>query len=236
GVELAEDHLDDRRHHQRQHGAHAHADRDGHAGHAEDLAERPTDHRFGDVAHEQAGDCDPQLGAREHEGGPPGHRERASGGGVAGLRVRLELVAVHGHVGELLGDEVAVGRDDHEDREDSQQEQQDRGEHDGHESTDGGAVLSPVRLRAVSTPAPSPRTWLMLFGAICAEVTGTMALRATVDSAAWLPLVPAAYLVCFLLLGLVLRTGMPIGVAYGIWGAAGVSLTAVLGAVLFDEF
>src|SRR5699024_9425384 len=155
---------------------------------------------------------------------------------ISGLRVRLELVSVHGHVGELLGDEVAVGRDDHEDREDSQHEQQDRGEHDGHESTDGGAVLSPVRLRAVSTPAPSPRTWLMLFGAICAEVTGTMALRATVDSAAWLPLVPAAYLVCFLLLALVLRTGMPIGVAYGIWGAAGVSLTAVLGAVLFDEF
>lgn len=87
----------------------------------------------------------------------------------------------------------------------------------------------------MSTPAPTTRTWLLLFGAIIAEITGTMALRATVDSAAWMPLVPVAYLVCFALLGLVLRTGMPIGVAYGIWGAAGVSFTAVLGALLFDE-
>ena len=62
-----------------------------------------------------------------------------------------------------------------------------------------------------------------------------MALRATVDSVAWMPLVPVAYLITFVLLGLVLRAGMPIGVAYGIWGAAGVSLTAVLGAILFDE-
>src|SRR5699024_1360816 len=119
------------------------------------------------------------------------------------------------------------------DREDSQQEQQDRGEHDGHESTDGRAVLSPVRLRAVSTPAPSPRTWLMLFGAICAEVTGTMAVRATVDSAAWLPLVPAAYLVWCVLMGPVLRAGRGIGGAYGVAGAAGVPLAAVLGAVVF---
>lgn len=84
--------------------------------------------------------------------------------------------------------------------------------------------------------APSAiSTWLLLSGAILAEVTGTMALRATVDTVAWMPLVPAAYLVTFVLLGMVLRAGMPIGVAYGIWGAAGVSLTAVLGALLFDE-
>lgn len=77
--------------------------------------------------------------------------------------------------------------------------------------------------------------WLLLAGAIVAEVTGTMALRATVDHAAWIPLVVAGYLTAFVLLGLTLRTGVPIGVAYGIWGAAGVALTAVLGALIFGE-
>ena len=37
------------------------------------------------------------------------------------------------------------------------------------------------------------------------------------------------------LLGLTLREGMAIGVAYGIWGAVGVALTAVLGADDFGE-
>ena len=32
-----------------------------------------------------------------------------------------------------------------------------------------------------------------------------------------------------------LRTGLPIGVAYGVWAAFGVALTAVGGAVVFDE-
>lgn len=39
----------------------------------------------------------------------------------------------------------------------------------------------------------------------------------------------------FVALAAVLRTGMPIGVVYGIWSAAGVAATAVLGAVLFAE-
>lgn len=85
------------------------------------------------------------------------------------------------------------------------------------------------------TDASAVTTWLLLCGAILAEVTGTMSLRAAVDDSVWLAVVPVAYLITFVLLGLVLRTGMPIGVAYGIWGAAGVSLTAVLGALLFDE-
>lgn len=92
-------------------------------------------------------------------------------------------------------------------------------------------VKSPI----VLTHGPTTSTWMLLSGAILAEVTGTMALRAAVDSPAWMALVPVAYLVAFALLGLVLRAGLAIGVAYGIWGAAGVSLTAVLGAVLFDE-
>jgi small multidrug resistance pump len=37
------------------------------------------------------------------------------------------------------------------------------------------------------------------------------------------------------LLGLVLRAGMPLGVAYGIWGAIGVAATAVASSLIFDE-
>lgn len=43
-------------------------------------------------------------------------------------------------------------------------------------------------------------------------------------------------MIAFSLLGLALAAGFPVGVAYGIWGAVGVALTALLGAVLFDEF
>ncbi|WP_328814298.1 DMT family transporter [Rhodococcus sp. NBC_00297] len=39
----------------------------------------------------------------------------------------------------------------------------------------------------------------------------------------------------FALLALILRTGAPIGVVYGVWSAVGIALTALLGAVLFDD-
>jgi small multidrug resistance pump len=34
---------------------------------------------------------------------------------------------------------------------------------------------------------------------------------------------------------MVLRTGMPVGVAYGIWGACGTAATAVLAAVIYED-
>ena len=37
------------------------------------------------------------------------------------------------------------------------------------------------------------------------------------------------------LLTLVLRTGMPVGVAYGIWGACGTAATAVLAAAIYGD-
>lgn len=79
------------------------------------------------------------------------------------------------------------------------------------------------------------RGWLLLSGAIGAEVIGTLSLRAMVDQPAWVALTAAAYVVAYALLGLALRTGMPIGVAYGIWGAVGVALVALLGALIFGE-
>lgn len=77
--------------------------------------------------------------------------------------------------------------------------------------------------------------WLLLAAAILAEVLGTLALRASVDDAGWIPVVAVCYLVAFALLGLTLRAGMPVGAAYGIWGATGVALVAAFGGVVFGE-
>ncbi|CAN5214641.1 multidrug efflux SMR transporter [soil metagenome] len=79
------------------------------------------------------------------------------------------------------------------------------------------------------------RKWALLTGAILTEVTGILSLRAFQDHPAWLALVIIGYLSSFVLLTLVLRTGMPIGVAYGIWGACGTALTAILAAVIFGD-
>lgn len=79
------------------------------------------------------------------------------------------------------------------------------------------------------------RKWALLGAAIGTEVTATLSLRASQDHAAWLVLVVAGYLSSFLLLTLVLRAGMAVGVAYGIWGAMGTATTAVLAALLFGD-
>jgi small multidrug resistance pump len=75
----------------------------------------------------------------------------------------------------------------------------------------------------------------MLAVAIVSEVVATLALRAALDDRAWFLLVAAGYLAAFVLLGAVLAAGMPVGVAYGIWSASGVALTAILAALVFDD-
>ncbi|KIH96904.1 multidrug transporter [Streptomonospora alba] len=80
-------------------------------------------------------------------------------------------------------------------------------------------------------------TWLLLIGAIAAEVTGTIALR---FSDGFTRLVPslvalAGYGAAFWLLAQVLVRGMNIGVAYGVWAALGVSLVAVIGALFLGD-
>ncbi len=79
------------------------------------------------------------------------------------------------------------------------------------------------------------KSWLLLSGAIASEIVGTLALRAAVDHWAWVGLVVVGYVTAFFLLGLVLRAGMGIAVAYGVWAALGVALTAIFGNVLFAE-
>jgi len=79
------------------------------------------------------------------------------------------------------------------------------------------------------------RTWLLLLGAIATEVTGTLSLRASQDHRGWFVTVVLGYVASFWLLSRVLRAGLPVGVAYGIWGALGTAVTAVAGAAIFGD-
>lgn len=79
--------------------------------------------------------------------------------------------------------------------------------------------------------------WPPLLLAITLEVGATLSLRAAEGFTHPLWLIPVAlgYTGSLWLLSIVLDRGMPVGVAYGIWSAIGVVLTAVLGAALFGE-
>ncbi|MFE2034950.1 DMT family transporter [Streptomyces scopuliridis] len=79
------------------------------------------------------------------------------------------------------------------------------------------------------------RKWLLLCAAILLEVTATLSLRAALDQPAWFALVAVGYIGSFTALSFVLRLGIGIGIAYGIWGASGVALTAVLATVIFGD-
>ncbi len=79
------------------------------------------------------------------------------------------------------------------------------------------------------------RKWALLAGAIATEVLATMSLRALQDNRLWLIAVVVGYSTSLYLLTKVWQAGVPVGVAYGIWGAAGTAVTAVLGTDIFDE-
>lgn len=77
--------------------------------------------------------------------------------------------------------------------------------------------------------------WLFLIGAIIFEVVGTLSLRMAVDKKRWYIGVAVGYVLAFTMLSLALAGGMALGVAYGIWAASGVALTAILSKLLFKE-
>ncbi|WP_017541426.1 DMT family transporter [Nocardiopsis halophila] len=79
--------------------------------------------------------------------------------------------------------------------------------------------------------------WLLLIGAILAEVTATVSLRFSEGFTRLVPSVITAvgYGTAFFLLAQTLKLGMPVGVAYAIWAAVGVSLVAVVGALFLGE-
>jgi small multidrug resistance pump len=91
--------------------------------------------------------------------------------------------------------------------------------------------FSTVRIARLS----AVHKWVLLVAAILTEVTGTLSLRAFQDHRGWLALVVIGYAASFVFLSRVLRAGMPIGVAYGIWGASGTALTAIAATVLFGD-
>lgn len=79
--------------------------------------------------------------------------------------------------------------------------------------------------------------WLLLAGAIAFEVAATMSLRASEGFTKWvwaLPIV-VGYATSFALLALVLKRGMPVGVAYGVWSGVGVAATAILARFFFND-
>jgi len=79
-------------------------------------------------------------------------------------------------------------------------------------------------------------SWLALTGAILVEVTASLSMRMlALGRRVWLIPVIAGYATSFVLLSLTLRWGMTIGVAYGVWAAVGVCLTAVATRLLFKE-
>ncbi|MFJ4253226.1 DMT family transporter [Microbacterium sp. NPDC090003] len=79
--------------------------------------------------------------------------------------------------------------------------------------------------------------WVLLVLAIASEVTATLSLRASegLRRRRWIPVIVVGYVAAFSLLGAILAMGMPVGVAYGIWAAAGVAITAVMGRILFQD-
>lgn len=79
--------------------------------------------------------------------------------------------------------------------------------------------------------------WGWLAFAIGAEVTATMSLRASEGFSRLLPslLTVAGYGLAFWALSQALVRGMALGMAYGVWAAAGVAIVAVLGVLVLGE-
>ena len=78
--------------------------------------------------------------------------------------------------------------------------------------------------------------YLLLCAAIVTEVVATLSLRVAANGrTAFYGIVAVGYALAFTMLLGSLRQGMPLGIAYGIWAAAGVALTAVASRFLFQE-
>ncbi len=79
------------------------------------------------------------------------------------------------------------------------------------------------------------KSWALLLAAVVSEVTATLSLKGALEHSSLYVVVVTGYVGAFVLLTAVLKAGMPLGVAYGIWAALGVASTALLSAALFGE-
>lgn len=98
----------------------------------------------------------------------------------------------------------------------------------------GRTVRGALKVRAGAT-GHGVCAWPALGGAIISEVSATLALRQALNQPGFYVMVGIGYALAFILLSLTLKAGMPLGVAYGLWGALGVALTAVLSMLVFGE-
>ena len=98
----------------------------------------------------------------------------------------------------------------------------------------GRTVLGARKERPGAT-GRSVCAWPALGGAIISEVSATLALRQALNQPGFYVVVGIGYALAFILLSLTLKAGMPLGVAYGLWSALGVALTAVLSMLVFGE-
>ena len=80
-------------------------------------------------------------------------------------------------------------------------------------------------------------TWVMLGFAITLEVTATLFLRVSDGFTKLGPsvVVIVGYGASFVLLSLILRSGIAIGIVYAIWSAFGVTFVTLLGILVFDD-
>lgn len=72
--------------------------------------------------------------------------------------------------------------------------------------------------------------------AICAEVVGTLALKASNEFTQTLPstICVLGYVVAFYFFSMVLKT-IPVGIAYAIWAGMGIVLVASISAVVYRQ-
>jgi small multidrug resistance pump len=80
-------------------------------------------------------------------------------------------------------------------------------------------------------------SWAWLVAAIIAELGATLSLRASdgFRKRLWLLPLTIGYALAFMFLALALNAGMHVGVAYGIWAAAGISLIALLARAIWKD-
>ena len=79
------------------------------------------------------------------------------------------------------------------------------------------------------------KKWIYLTAAIATEVTATLSMKAALDNPLFYAVVGVGYITAFICLAAALKSGMALGVGYGIWGASGVALTAILSMIIFKE-
>ena len=78
--------------------------------------------------------------------------------------------------------------------------------------------------------------WLLLFGAILAEVVGTTALKASQGFTRLAPsaIVVAAYALAFYLLSLTMQR-IPMSISYAVWSGVGIVLITLIGYVVYRQ-